>query len=144
MLQNIAIIIQKHHEVYCNTIENTIHYFIEFLYYLHNFWRTLEIPLINCEINLILTWSANYILSNATANQNTTFATTDTKFYVPVVTSSIDDNAKLLQQLKSRFKPTINWNKYEPKIATQNVANQYFTFSIDPSFQRVNRLCFKI
>ena len=53
---------------------------------LSNFWRTLEIPLINCEINLILTCSANCVISSAAANQATTFAITDTKLYVPVVT----------------------------------------------------------
>ena len=66
------------------------------LKYLSNFWRTLEIPLINCEINAILTWSANFVISNAAANQATTFAITDIKLYVPVVTLSTDDNAKLL------------------------------------------------
>ena len=57
------------------------------LKYLSNFWKTLEMPLINCEINLILTWSTNYVIVSANvANQNATFETTDTKLYVPVVT----------------------------------------------------------
>ena len=85
-------------------------------------------PLANCEISLILPWSANFIISNAAANQATTFAITDTKLYVPVVTLSIDDNAKQLQQLKSGFKLKINWNKYEPKITTRNAPNQYTRF----------------
>ena len=85
------------------------------LQYLSNFWRTLEMPLINCEINLILTWSVNCVISNAAANQATTFTITDTKLYVPAATLSIDDNTKLLQQLKSEFKRRINWNKYETK-----------------------------
>ena len=55
-------------------------------------------PLINCEINLIPTWTANCVISNAAAKQATTFVITDTKLYVPVVTLSIDDNEKLLQQ----------------------------------------------
>ena len=88
------------------------------LKYLSNFWRALEMPLINCEINLILTWSANCVISSAAVNQATTFAITDTKLYVSVVTLSTDDNAKLSQQLKSGFKRTINWNKYEPKTTT--------------------------
>ena len=62
--------------------------------------------LITCEINLILTWSEKCVLSNDT--KATTFAITDTKFYVLVVTPSTQDNAKLLQQLKSGFKRTIN------------------------------------
>ena len=79
------------------------------LKYLSNFWRTLEMPLINCEINLILTWSTNcVIVSTNVANQNATFEITDTKLYVPVVTSSTQDNSKLLQQLKSGLKRVIN------------------------------------
>ena len=59
------------------------------LKYLSNFWRTLEIPLINCEVNLILTWSSNCVLiATAIQNQTTTFEITDTKLYVPVVTLS--------------------------------------------------------
>ena len=55
---------------------------------LSNFWRILEITLINCEINLMLTWSANCIISNADANHTTTFVIKETKFYVPAVTLS--------------------------------------------------------
>ena len=80
------------------------------LKYLSNFWRTLDMPLTNCKINLILTWSKKCMLSNDT--KATTFAITDTKRYVLLVTLSTQDNAKLLQQLKSGFKRTINWNKY--------------------------------
>ena len=79
------------------------------LKYLSNLWRTLEIPLINCEVNLILTWSSTCVITNSTGAGR--FAITDTKLYVPVVTLSTQDNAKLLQQLKSSFKRTINWNK---------------------------------
>ena len=50
------------------------------LKYLSNFWRTLKIPLTNCEINLILTWFANCVISNANAIQANTFAMTDTNF----------------------------------------------------------------
>ena len=74
------------------------------LKYLSNFWTTLEMPSINCEINLMLTWSGNCDRSNAVENKATTFALTDTELYVPVVTLSTDDNRKLLQQLKSLFK----------------------------------------
>ena len=71
-------------------------------------------PLVNCQINLILTWSGNCVISSrTTANQPTKFAITDAKLYVPVVFLSTDDNAKLLQQFKSGFKCTINWNNYE-------------------------------
>ena len=64
---------------------------------------------INYEINFILIWSANcFIMEAPVANQVQTFELTDTKLYVPVVTVSIPDNTKLLQQLKSSFKRTIN------------------------------------
>ena len=110
------------------------------LKYLSNFWRTLEMPLINCEISLILTWSANcVIVFTNVANQNATFAITDTKLYVPVVTLSTQDNAKLLQQLKSGFKRVVNWNKYlsKPELLAQNPSLNHL---VEPSFQGVNRL----
>ena len=79
------------------------------LKYLSNFWRTLEMPLINCEIELILDWSANcVIISTNNANQVPTFTITETNLYVPVVTLSTQDNAKLLPQLKADFKRTIS------------------------------------
>ena len=70
-------------------------------------------PLINCEVELILTWSENCVIINTNiADQNTTFTITETNLYLPVVTLSTQDNAKLLPQLKSVFKRTISWNKY--------------------------------
>ena len=70
---------------------------MESLKYLNNFQRTREIALINCEINLMLTWSKNCVLSSGIpANQATTVTITDTKLYVPVVTLSTDGNGKLL------------------------------------------------
>ena len=83
------------------------------LKYLSNFWRTREMPLINCEVNLILTSSSTCVITNS--NGAGTFAITDTKLYVPVVTLSIQKNTKFLQQLKSGFKRVINWNKYLSK-----------------------------
>ena len=107
------------------------------LKYLSKFWRTLEMPLINCEINLTLTWSESCVISSATGE--TKFRITDAKVYAPVLTSSTQDNAKLLQQLKAGFKRTINWNKYQAKVSTEG-ENQFLDFLIDPSFQGVNRL----
>ena len=107
------------------------------LKYLSNFWRTIKMPLINCEINLILAWSGKYVLSKDTKTK--TFAITDTKLYVPVITLSTQDNAKLLEQIKSGFKRPINWKKYQPKVSPERL-NQYLDFLIDPSFQGVNRL----
>ena len=110
------------------------------LKYLSNFWRTLKLPLINCEVNLILTWSATCVLI-ATGNQNQAarFAITYTKLYVPVVTLSTQENTKFLQQLKSGFKRVINWNKYlsKPELLAQ-IPN--LNHLVEPSFQGINRL----
>ena len=91
----------------------------------------------NCEINLILTWSEDYLISSATGE--TKFEITNRKLYDLVVTLSTQDNAKLLQQLKSGFKTTINWNKHQRKKSREGV-NQYLDFLIDPSVQGVNTL----
>ena len=114
------------------------------LKYLSNFWRTLEMPLINCEVNLILTWSSTCVLiPTGVQNQKATFATTDTKIYVPVVTLSTQENTKFLQQLKSGFKRVINWNKYlsKPELLAQNPNLNHL---VEPSFQGANRLFFSI
>ena len=96
--------------------------------------------LIICEINLDLNWSEKYVtVATNVAAQETTSSITDTKLYVPIVTLSTQDNEKLLEQLKSGFKRTINWNKYRPKVSTER-PNQYLYFLIDPSFQGLNRL----
>ena len=107
------------------------------LKYVSNFWRTLEIPLINCEVNLILTWSSTCVITNSTSAGR--FAITDTKLYVPVITLSIQDNSKLLQQLKSGFKRVINWYKYLSKseLLAQNPSLSHL---VEPSFQGVNKL----
>ena len=95
-------------------------------------------PLINCEINLILTWSEDYIvISVGIDDQAPKFAITDTKFYVPVVTLLVQANVKLLDQLKHVFKKS-NWNKYQSKVSTQT-KSQNLDYLVDPSFQGVNR-----
>ena len=96
------------------------------LKHLINFCRTLNIPLINCEIELILTWSQNCALADMTAraagNNNDPpaigaptgleFQITDTKLHIPVVTLSKENDKRILEQLKSGFKRTAKWNKY--------------------------------
>ena len=86
---------------------------------LSKFWRALEMSLINCEVSVFLTWSSTCIVTNFTGEGR--FAITDTKLYLPIVTLSTQDNAKLLQQLKSGFRRTINWNKCQsdPKTNAQ-------------------------
>ena len=78
------------------------------LKYLSNFWRTLEMLLIKCEVNLTLAWSKDCVITNSTDKGK--FAVTETKLYVLVVTFSTHSNAKLLEQLKSGFKRTTGTN----------------------------------
>ena len=92
--------------------------------YLSNFWRSSNIPLINCELELILTWSKKCVLADMTEEDaegdnpaivtptKLKFEITDTKLYIPVVTLSKENDTKLLEQLKLGFKRTIKWNKY--------------------------------
>ena len=105
------------------------------LKYLSNFWRSLNISLINCKIELILTWFKNCVLISKASRevnygadpvvrkidnpQNAIFEITDTRLYVLVVTLSKENNIKLLKQLKSVFKRTIKWNKYRPQMTIQ-------------------------
>ena len=81
------------------------------LKYLSNFWRTLAMLLNDCEANLTLTWSSACVITNSAGAG--TFRIDETKLYVPVVTLSTQDNAKLVQQLKFGFKRTVDWNKYQ-------------------------------
>ena len=98
------------------------------LKYLSNFWRTLEMPSINCEISLILTWSTNYFI-----------VSTKTRLYVPAVTLLTRDSSKLLQPLNSGLKRVINWNKYlsKPELLRRNPNLNHL---VKPNFQGVNRL----
>ena len=97
-------------------------------------------PLISREVNFILTWSKHCILiSGGIDNQVTKFAIIDTKTYVPVVTLSIQEKVKPLDQLKSGLKRTISWNKYQSEVSIQT-QNQYLNYLIDPGFQGTDRL----
>ena len=122
------------------------------LKYLGNFWRSLDIPLINCEITLILSWYKECILVGrgsrgppaAAANRinpptSAKFEITDCKLYVPMVTLSVENNNKLLKKLKSGFRRTIKWNKYMSQMSNQN-KNNNLNYLIDPTFSNVNRL----
>ena len=107
------------------------------LKYLSDFWRTLEMPLINCLVDLILTWSKNCVITNSTVEGK--LKITEAKLYIPVVTLSTQDNIKLLQQLKSNFKRRVNWNKYESSVKTF-AKNKYLHYLVNRNFQGVNRL----
>ena len=113
-------------------IENNVEIIVP-LKYLSNFWRTLDMLLINCEVSLTLTWYANCVITDkiyrvAGANNNPAginnptnaiFNITDTKLYVPVDPLTIEDDNNLLQQLKTGFKRTIKWNKYRSNLSNQ-------------------------
>ena len=123
------------------------------LKHLSNFWRTLDVTLINCEIDLILSWSKNCVLADMTvraAGNNDDlpvivapieleFQIKDTKLYVPFVSLSTKDDNKLLEQLKSGFKRTIKWNKNRSQM-TIPTNNNNLNYLIDPAVTKVNRL----
>ena len=123
------------------------------LKHLNNSWRTLEIPLINCEIEMILTWSKNSVLPDmavraAGNNDKPTaivapngleFQLKDTKLYVPFVSLSKKDDKILLKQLKSWYKWTIKWKKYRT-LMTIPTNKHNLNYLIDPTFTKVNRL----
>ena len=116
---------------------------------LSNFWRSLEMPLINCELEVIVTWSKNCALADMAVDADANpaivgpagleFQITDTKLYVPVVTLSAIDVNNFLEQLKPRFKRTIKWNKYRSEMTNQNKTN-HLNNLIDLTFTKVNRL----
>ena len=109
------------------------------LKYLSNFFRSLEMPLINCKIKLNLTWKKECVLS--TAADDAVFIINDTKLYVPVVTLSKEDNKDFIEQQNKGFQRSIYWNEYKTKEQTENAdANVVKYINLDPSFQGVNRL----
>ena len=115
--------------------------------------------LINCEINLILAWSENLLITNGARREktvgtstnensqypevnnprNATFKITNIKMHVPVVTLSAENDKKLLEQLRIRFKRTIKWNKCKSEMTNQT-QNNNLDYLIDPIFTKVNRL----
>ena len=99
------------------------------LKYLSNFFRSLEMPLINCKIKLNLTWKKECVLS--TDAGVAVFIINGTKMYVPVVTLSKEDNKDFIEQQNKGFQRSIYWNKYKTKEINENA---------DASFQGVNRL----
>ena len=122
------------------------------LKHLSNFWRTPDIPLINCEASMILNWPRECVITSMerviitntrwdTSATNATFKITDTKLYVPVVTLSTEDYNKFLEQFKSRYKRTLKWKKYRSEMTHQTKTNN-LNYLVDPTFNEVNRLIF--
>ena len=115
------------------------------LKYVSNFFRSLETSLVNCKIDLELTWHKDCMISsvNAAAGQVVSFMITNTKLYVPVVTlSTKDNNNNLTKQLNDGFKRTIYWNQYvsKPFPETPHKKTGITRFALDAAFQGVNRL----
>ena len=109
------------------------------LKYLRNFFKSLEMPLINCKIKLNLTWKKECVLS--TDDGNAVFIINDTKMYVPVVTLSKEDNKDFIEQQNKGFQRSIYWNEYKTKEINEDAdANVFKYINLDPSFQGVNRL----
>ena len=124
---------------------------------LSNFWKTLDMPLIKCEVALNLTWSKNCVLTDMIthaavsargdnparpaipAPTSAAFTIKDYKLNVPVVTLSAGNDNKLLDQLKTGFKRTIKGNKYRSEMSNET-ANNNLNYLIDPTFTNVNRL----
>ena len=112
---------------------------------LSNFWRLLEMPLINCKVELELKWTKCCVLS-AAGNDNTNakpnniiFTIKGTKLYVPVVTLSSRDNQKLSKRLSKRLERSVYWNEYKIKSENENTTNEYRYF-LESNFIGVNRL----
>ena len=123
------------------------------LKYLGNFWRSLEMPLINCKVELSLKWIENCVLTtaeinavaNATGADGANFEITDAKLYVPIVTLSAEDNAKLSKILSEGFKRFVHWNKYKVidnivVSINNNNEEKYIRERLDASYQGVKRL----
>ena len=110
------------------------------LKFLSNFFRSLEMPLINCKIKLNLTWKKECVLS--TDAGAAVFIINDTEMYVPVVTLSKEDNKDFIEQQNKGFQRSIYWNKYKTKelVIEDADANNFKYIALDPSFQGVNRL----
>ena len=99
------------------------------LKHLGNFWNSLNIPLVNCEVSLTLSWSETCVITSmekrilvagqpdrGDSPESAAFKIKDCKLYVPVVTLSTENNNKPLEQLKTGFKRTIKWNKYRSEM----------------------------
>ena len=104
--------------------------------------------LVNCKIHLELNWNNNCVMygadnynGNDNDNREATFQITSTKLYLLVVTLSTKDNVNLTEQLNEGFKRSVCWNEYQSKIKTKAADdNNVIRFSLDASFQGVNRL----
>ena len=107
------------------------------LKYLSNFFRSLEMPLINYKIELNLTWKKECVLSAGAGEA--VFIINDTKLYVPVVNLSKEDNKDFIEQQNKGVQRSIYWNEYKTKETNEDTG-VFKYINLDPSFQGVNRL----
>ena len=112
------------------------------LKYLSNFWRSLEIPLINCKVQLLLSWNQYCVLSNLVGASS--FTKTDAKLYVSIVTLSTEDNAKLSKLLSEGFKRPVYWNKYKIIPNKTYDESDYVREILDASYQEVKKRLFVV
>ena len=115
------------------------------LKYLSNFFRSFEMPLINCRVKLNLTWKKRCVISTdaegADGANASLFIINDTKLYVPNVTVSKEDNKDFIEQQNKGFQRSIYWNEHKTKEKDEDGNNNIFKYiNLDPSFQGVNRL----
>ena len=108
------------------------------LKYLSNFWRSLEMPLINCKFHLELNWIKDYILS--TAGNSAKFEITDAKLHIPTVTLSTKDSVNLTKQLSEGYKRSVYWNRCQAKLAKVMGKGKNLYELLNVSFQGVKRL----
>ena len=108
------------------------------LKYLSNFWRSLEMPLINCKVGISLKWIKNCISSNS--GTDATFKITDAKLDIPIVTLKTEHNTKFSKLLSKGFKRPIYWNEYKVIPEKIYATNEKIRILIDPSWQGINRL----
>ena len=112
---------------------------------LSNFWRSLEMPWINCEVELKLKWTKNCALAppgddNFNANTNDViFTLKDTKLYIPVVDLSTENNQEISKFLSKRFETSVYSNEYKTKIENENATNEYSYF-LESTFVGINGL----
>ena len=111
------------------------------LKYVSNFWRSLEMTLINCKVELNLIWTKNSVdkVNVNTKDDNIISTIKYTKLYVPVVTLSAKDNQKVTKRLSKRFEISVYWNEHKTKSENKNTTNDYRYF-LKSNFVGVNRL----
>ena len=108
--------------------------------HISNFWKFLDLSLINCEIELVVSCSMDCVLIQHHNNiTGATFQINNNKLYITVVNLSMNDNIKFLENIKQGFKRTISWNKYRPERTTQT-KNNNLDYLTDPTFRNINRL----